>query len=225
MRVRSPPLVVEDASPVRTDRAVFYLSVGAARGNDPLTKVCVKSRGTEAGSALPSTGVDDKTNRRNPVEDAYRRYRGQIYRYLLRRTGSTDAAEELTQRVFTDAAAALSDNRPDSVLAWLYAVAERRFIDEARRHRRHIDQLEASANPAAREGTLEYQREIARALNEEIKALPAEQRKIVVMKLLQGRSFAEIAEAMGASVDACKMRFSRAIRRLRDQLEERGITP
>jgi len=168
--------------------------------------------------------VDDRRDRADLVEDAFRRYRGQIYRYLLRRSGSADAAEELTQRVFADAAAALAKNRPNSVLAWLYAVAERRFVDEARRQqRRHVELEVAAIRPG--EGSLEYQREVARALGEEIRALPATQRKIVVMKLLQGRPFAEIARVVGVSEHACKMRFSRAIRQLRDRLLKRGIEP
>lgn len=159
---------------------------------------------------------------RHLVEDAYRRYRTPIYRYLLRRTGSMDAAEELTQRVFTDAAAALSNNEPDSVLAWLYAVAERRFIDDVRRRRR-IEQLRDDAG--ARRDALEYPLDIACALAETIRSLPPQHRTIVAMKLLQGHSYAEIGRAVGASEEACKMRFSRALRRLRDQLQQRGITP
>ncbi|MBA3736534.1 MAG: sigma-70 family RNA polymerase sigma factor [Actinobacteria bacterium] len=58
------------------------------------------------------------------AEEAFRRHSAQIYRYLLRRTGNESEAEELTQRVFADAAAALSSSDPpDSLLAWLYAVA------------------------------------------------------------------------------------------------------
>jgi RNA polymerase sigma-70 factor, ECF subfamily len=169
--------------------------------------------------------VADKSDRNELVADAYRRHRDQVYRYLLRRTGNRDDAEELTQRVFVDAAAALAGNRPDSVLAWLYAVAERRFIDEARRRKRQPQNVGAAVERDASAAAPVYQRETARALRKEIQALPAEQRQIVVMKLLQGRSFAEIARSVGASEDACKMRFSRALRQLRDRLREQGISP
>src|SRR4029078_5695446 len=77
----------------------------------------------------------------HPAEDAYRRYRTRIYRYLLGRTGSHHDAEDLTQRVFVDALTALSsaDTTPESVLHWLYAVAQRRLVDEYRRRGRSID--------------------------------------------------------------------------------------
>ena len=51
------------------------------------------------------------------AEQAFRRHHAQIYRYLRRRTGDPDRAEDLAQEVFADAAAALSrgDWAPDSI--------------------------------------------------------------------------------------------------------------
>ena len=59
------------------------------------------------------------------AEQAFRRHHAQIYRYLRRRTGDPDRAEDLAQEVFADAAAALSrgDWEPDSMIAWLYTIA------------------------------------------------------------------------------------------------------
>ncbi len=63
-----------------------------------------------------------------------------------------------------------------------------------------------------------YGHGVAAALRDAIAALPESQRRVVVMKLLEGRSFAEIAARLGASEAACKMRLSRALERLRDEL-------
>jgi len=77
--------------------------------------------------------VADKEREHDPADEAFRLHYGQIYRYLRRQTGSHHEAEELAQRVFADAAAALaSKNPPNSLLAWLYAIAQRRFVDELR---------------------------------------------------------------------------------------------
>ena len=71
------------------------------------------------------------------AELAFRRHHAQIYRYLRRRTGDPYRAEDLAQEVFADAAVALSrGERPSSMLAWLYTIAQRRFADEARRRSR-----------------------------------------------------------------------------------------
>ena len=69
------------------------------------------------------------------LDRAFRAHYGQVYRYLRGRTGDPDRAEDLAQQVFADAAEALPDFGPGapSPLAWLYTVAQRRFVDEARR--------------------------------------------------------------------------------------------
>jgi RNA polymerase sigma factor (sigma-70 family) len=48
--------------------------------------------------------------------------------------------------------------------------------------------------------------------------LKTEQREIVVLRVWEGMSYKEIAEATGRSEDSCKMMFSRTIRRLRDEM-------
>jgi DNA-directed RNA polymerase specialized sigma24 family protein len=45
------------------------------------------------------------------------------------------------------------------------------------------------------------------------------------MKLLEGRTFAEIAALVGASEPACKMRFARGLEAVRAQLREQGFEP
>jgi RNA polymerase sigma-70 factor (ECF subfamily) len=153
----------------------------------------------------------------HPAEDAYRRYRNRIYRFLLGRTGSHHDAEDLTQRVFIDALTALSstDTAPDSVLHWLYAVAQRRLVDEFRRRGRSLD----DAVPMPR---LEpsYGDEISTSLTAALATLTPEQRTVVVLRLLRGLSFPEIADVTGVSEDACKMRFSRALGTVRAALQD-----
>ncbi len=159
------------------------------------------------------------------VEAAFRRHRTQIYRYLLRRTGDHHAAEDLAQDVFVDAAAMLErvQEPPRSMLAWLYAVADRRFTDDARRRARAGRPLELVEVPDER--GQEYGRAAGRALGAAIRGLPDEQRRIVVMKLLEGRPFAEIADIVGVSEAACKMRFARALRVLRVELAREDLRP
>ncbi|MDX6514071.1 MAG: hypothetical protein QOE36_3575, partial [Gaiellaceae bacterium] len=71
----------------------------------------------------------------------------------------------------------------------------------------------------------EYGAEVAAALGRALRTLPAAQRDVVVLKLINGLSFREIAERLGASEAACKMRLSRALERLRAELEREGVAP
>lgn len=162
------------------------------------------------------------------AEAAHRRYYSTVYRYVRRRTRSHEDAEDLTQGVFAEAVSSLGRTAEESgpTLAWLYTVAQRRIIDE---HRRRCGApAEVISLDAAR---VEYRPEnaygvdVTGAIAEAIAALPLEQQQVVVLKLIQGRRFNEIAGQLGISEQACRARLSRALRTLRERLDEEGIRP
>ena len=165
----------------------------------------------------------------SPIAAAFRRHYGEIYRFLRRRTESDEVAEDLAQAVFADAAARLSQLEHDDppVLAWLYTVARRRLVDQARAAARRRGTLasldEGRAQPI--EAPFEYGAQLGVLIGASIRELPEGQRQVVVMKLLEGRPFAEIAERLGVSEAACKMRFSRGLESLRSELSQRGVEP
>jgi RNA polymerase sigma-70 factor, ECF subfamily len=160
------------------------------------------------------------------AELAFRRHHAQIYRYLHRRTRDADRAEDLAQEVFADAAAALTggDWRPTSMLAWLYTIAQRRFVDEARRRRHFADGVPLD-NLLDELPAPEYGQDVACALREAISRLAPNHQLVIAMKLLRGSSFADIASALEVSEAAAKMRFQRALSVLRADLERQGIAP
>jgi DNA-directed RNA polymerase specialized sigma24 family protein len=156
------------------------------------------------------------------ADGAFRRHYQHVYSYLRRRTRDPHPAEELTQEVFEAAAADLADPREGDppVLAWLYTVARRRFVDETRRQRREkrVDLPETRTSP-------DYGPFVAHAILEALGALPRGQSQVIVLKLLRGLTFAEIGHEVGLTEAAAKMRFRRALEALREELIERGIEP
>jgi RNA polymerase sigma-70 factor, ECF subfamily len=155
------------------------------------------------------------------AEGAFRRHYGHVYGYFRRRLGDPARAEELTQDVFAAAASSLPDERPGDppVLAWLYAVARRRFADEARRRGR---ERRLALLPIRSSSDYEP---VAGALREALAALPGGQSEVVLLKLVRGLTFAEIGAEVGLTEAAAKMRFVRALEQLRADLSERGIEP
>ncbi|HEY2939427.1 MAG TPA: RNA polymerase sigma factor [Gaiellaceae bacterium] len=155
--------------------------------------------------------------------DLHGRY-AEVFRFVRRRTSSDSEAEEITQSVFAQAAARLDCAKAGSPppLAWLYTVAQRRLIDQARRRSSRpavVPLREAAAESVDRR----YGGQVAVALRAALTALPATQREVVVLRLVEGRSFAEIAERLGATEAACKMRFLRGLASVRDVFEKEGI--
>jgi RNA polymerase sigma-70 factor (ECF subfamily) len=167
-----------------------------------------------------------ETDRADAADRAFRQYYATIYRYLRRRTGSAEQAEELTAEVFADAASALRRFDPGKapVLAFLYTIAQRRFADAARGCGRSVESvpLEDVADLVAEP---ERDEAVTQALHRALGRLPHELGKVVAMKLVQGRPFAEIARELGVSEAACRKRFQRGLATLRAVLAEEGFEP
>ena len=159
--------------------------------------------------------------------EGLRRHYDLVFRYVRRRTRSRAEAEDLTQEVFADAAAALeriavlSDRQ---TLAWLYTVAKRRLADESRRSSRRIQPIDAPLELAPTPEA-EYGPGVASEIASALQELPGPQREVVVMKLLEGRSFAEISRRIGTTEAAAKMRFARGLESVRSSLRRGGIEP
>jgi RNA polymerase sigma-70 factor (ECF subfamily) len=158
----------------------------------------------------------------DPAAEAFERHYGSVYRFVRRRSPGRDEAEDLTQEVFAAAVAALGEARVESPppLRWLYTVAQRRLVDAARRPATTPVQDE---EPAAHDAA--YGPQVAQALARAVAALPESQRRVVVAKLWEGRAMSEIAERLGTTEAACKMRLARGLAQLRDRLKEEGVEP
>jgi RNA polymerase sigma factor (sigma-70 family) len=162
---------------------------------------------------------------RSRVEEAFRRHYGQIFRFIRRRVGSDEEAEDLAQLVFADAVRSLERFKPGAspVLALLYTVAQRRLADRARTLARRESLAELSEARLQLVNESDYGGNVASELRNALEQLPPQQRQVVVMKLVQGASFAEIAETVGATEAACKMRFARGLESVRDELQKSGV--
>jgi RNA polymerase sigma-70 factor (ECF subfamily) len=144
-------------------------------------------------------------------------------RAFLRRWTKDDVADDLTQQVFVEAARRLPSGEFDSELGLLYTIARRRLIDELRRSDRVVVVSPGDLSESIE--SLNYRPELRSALGVAIDRLGRRQREVLILKLIRGLSFAEVAAATGSSVGACKMRFGRALANVRRELEKEGIEP
>jgi len=142
-----------------------------------------------------------------------------VYDFIYYRTHHRETAEDLTSDVFLKVFAKLADfdARKGTFTAWIYRIARNRVIDHYRASKGTEDiedvwDLLASGDDPARDAdAAERLREVERLMAD----LPAAQREVVIMRVWDGLSYAEIAEAIGKSEAACKMSFSRGVAALR----------
>jgi RNA polymerase sigma-70 factor (ECF subfamily) len=159
----------------------------------------------------------------NDVESLFREYHQPLVRYLTRRLGDRDWAEEIAQETFVRA---LRQKDLQNERAWLFAVATNLIRDEARkdsRRRRHLELLAAEARAEeaeAVEPVSEMERAEERALaRKAIEALGERDREALLMKE-EGLNYEEIAMALELSVASVGTTLSRARRRLVEAYEQ-----
>ena len=144
------------------------------------------------------------------IHDRYRARLGAYARRML--AGSQADAEDVLQDVFLRAYRALrADQRPISLRAWLYRVAHNRCIDEIRRPVPIASEVvDTSRGPCLDPCAESEQREDLRRLVADLRRLPDQQRSALLMREIDGMSYAELAAALDTSVPAIKSLLVRA---------------
>jgi RNA polymerase sigma factor (sigma-70 family) len=154
-------------------------------------------------------------------ERLYRQHALDVYRYAYAILRNQADAEDVAQTTFMNAYRALErGERPQAPHNWLIAIAHnvcrQRFRRAARRVQEvGLDEDVADAFVQAADDGTPSPEDIRRALGH----LAFNQRAALVMRELEGRSYAEIAGVLGLSVSAVETLLFRARRALREQLE------
>lgn len=165
---------------------------------------------------------------REAFGELYERYVDRIYAYLLYRTGSRQDAEDLTQRVFSQALASIAgyDPRGGSVGGWLFTIAHNLLANyhrtRARRPSAPLEAAAAAADPTASFEGVEAE-EDARAVRRAISRLPPDRQHLILLKYVVGLSNAEIGRVLGKSEGAVKSLLRRTLAALRREMEQNNV--
>jgi len=158
-------------------------------------------------------------------EALFRQHQCEVYGWILRIVRDRATAEDLTIETFWRMyrAHARFDAARGNCTAWLRRIATNAALDHLRRTRREVplpeDPPDAPKVPAAERS--ELRRTILSAMN----SLSPRLRVAVVLALVEEESYDRIAEALGISVSAVKVRVFRGVRILRKELSRAGVHP
>jgi RNA polymerase sigma-70 factor (ECF subfamily) len=178
---------------------------------------------------------------RGAFEDFVRRWERPLGRFLLRVTGSPDRAEEVRQLTFVRVLTSGASFRGGGVSTWLFRTAFRIAIDVGRAEtRRRTVPLDGSgpaddgrtgadgalsgafadgaAGPADEAAAADEQAWLRRALAR----LEPEDRALLWLRVAEERPFREVSEALGLRESTARLRFVRALGRLRRLLRPGG---
>jgi RNA polymerase sigma-70 factor (ECF subfamily) len=155
----------------------------------------------------------------------YERYAVWVRSWFQRQTGSESAALDLTAETFAQAWRMLRrfrDLADGSGAPWLFGIA-RNLLRQYHKHNRIETAARARLGlPVDHEGTDEYDavdervaaRSMAPQLQDAVRSLPAEQQHALELRVVQQLPYDEVAGALGCSINAARLRVSRALRAL-----------
>lgn len=155
----------------------------------------------------------------NDVERLFRAYHDTLVRYLTRRLGDRDWAEEVAQETFIRA---LRQEHITNERAWLFTVANNLVRDEARRdarRRKHLTLLREEGEQAVELEATTLERAQEAALARKAVDTLAERDRLALLMREEGLDYTEIAAALGLSVGSIGTTLSRARRRLVEAYE------
>lgn len=168
------------------------------------------------------------------------RYQGRAYRLALRIMGDEDLAQDVVQEAFLKAYGSLGRFEGRSKFyTWLYRLVFNLCIDTKRRDRSlgqvewseeqelHVAPEAAAAgigDPDGATPSRELERkELRELMARAIEALPEDARRTLVLREIDGLSYAEIALSLGVPKGTVMSRLHYARRRVRAALVEAGV--
>jgi RNA polymerase sigma-70 factor (ECF subfamily) len=158
----------------------------------------------------------------------FERYAPLLLRAMLRELYVREEASDLVQQTFLQLHRARADfDASQKLKPWVFTIAmnlkREYFRRKKRRPERSLDG-EALSEPAV--GALGADRvEAQRTLARVLATLPADQREVIELHWFDGLEFPEVAQVVGASVNAVKVRAHRGYVRLRAALGDGAVLP
>jgi RNA polymerase sigma factor (sigma-70 family) len=155
------------------------------------------------------------------------RYRRRLVRFARGFVpGGTADAEDVVQDAMVRAVRALRNgSRPEAVGAWLHRITRNCALDLTASRRRHpVVELADHAHPPAEDAQEAVERSLGmRAVVADVSRLPTTQRSALVLRELEGRSYADIADELDTTVPAVKSLLVRARQGLKRARDDRRV--
>jgi len=160
---------------------------------------------------------------RDAFDSLYSKYQDYVFHIVYGILGRAEEANDVTQEVFVQVYKMLPTFRQTSRFAtWLYRVAVNRALDAARSNKswRFLPFVESLRNTPSND--ISPERSLEKSSDRDsvqavLQQVPLQHRDILVLKYYQEMPLEEIAEVLGCSVTAAKVRLHRARLQFKDK--------
>ncbi|WP_187444884.1 sigma-70 family RNA polymerase sigma factor [Rossellomorea vietnamensis] len=152
------------------------------------------------------------------IQQLYKLYIQDVYRYLLSLCKDKSLAEDLTQDTFVKAYTALENIEPEAMKSWLLKIAYHTFIDYARRSKKvtfeEPDYFSGFSEGGSAED--EFQKLADKEdLYQKLDRLKPLQKRAIILCDIQGYSYKEAAAALFIKENTLKSHIFRGRSRLK----------
>ena len=179
---------------------------------------------TQADIALIAAGQQGDPR---AFREVFELYKDRVFALCRHMAGNAEDAEDLTQEVFVSAFRHIAGFRAEAAFGtWLYRIASNQCLNRLRKRRPEVHSFEAmvemdAAPPAPGPSPEEMvvRKELNRRIEDAVADLPENLRLVFVLGTLEGMRYKQIAEIVGCSEEAVKMRVHRARKRVRDRMK------
>ena len=177
-------------------------------------------------SDVPPTArsMDSRTTNPATACDTFSAYHQSVYRWAYRVLGNHEDALDVTQEVFVKWwQAHRQDLAPTSAVGWLRRVTINHSINLLKARARHVGVSRVEPTHSDNPSETTAKRELAAIIADALSAVSERQRAVLVAKVYDGCTFAEIAGQMELSTPTVKTHYLRAIRAARRKLRSAGL--
>ena len=154
-------------------------------------------------------------------EDLYNLYFQKVFRYFMVRTGNELLSEDLTSQTFLKALENFDKyNFNGSPFgAWLFRIGYNNLIDYYRKNKATIDPLYEIHHIKSKEDVEEatHNKILSDRIHELLKNFQAEERDILLLKLISDLKFSDIAKITGKNENTVKTKYFRTLKKLKDK--------
>lgn len=166
------------------------------------------------------------------------KYQGRIYNVILKISGNSDDAAELTQETFVKVIESIEKFRGrSSFYTWVFRIAVNLTLNYCQRNAkmatRSLDAEDNESDNQARQGLKDFlsdesaadpavlaqRRELCDLAKQALLRLEEPQRAVMVLRDIEGMNYAEIADVLNIELGTVRSRLSRARSHLREILE------
>lgn len=202
---------------------------------------------TETQVLIKSACTGDEQSVRRLLVLYHPRLRARLLRQMDPVMRSKIEPDDILQQVYLETFRAIRQfeyQGKDSFLRWMYAILDRKLIDEHRamraerrdvrrevkpssasdQHTTYVDLMARIMSDTGTPSQVVRKSEALGVLSACVATLPEHYREVIQMRFIEGLPVADVARRLGRSIGSIHMLCHRALRQLREQAEALGIS-